>query len=561
MRGIHGMRVLLSGLSLGLLLLLQLAVHPANAAPPARDAEWAYRIQPGDSLLTLSEALLEPEYSWRELMRHNRIADPQRLRPGSTLRMPIAWLRREASVARVIHLQGEVTLQRGSGAPSGLALGQELRAGDRLSTGAQGAVSLRFVDGSRLLISPGTRLGIEELLVHGRSAIPVMRLKLDAGSVENKVQPNPAQPPRYEIRSPNLNLGVRGTEFRVQADAASSRAQVIEGKVSALQAAGELPIPAGFGALARPGEAKPSLQALLQPPDLSGLPARLERLPPGLAWRPLAGASGYRAQVFASGSETQQQLLAEAVVSQSQALWPALAEQPDGRYQLRVRGIDAQGHEGLSAEASFELKARPEPPFLQTPASAAALYGEQVRFSWTRALAAQRYRLQVAADASFAAPQLIDQEGLNNTEQTVTLQPGTYHWRLASIARKADGSADPGPFSDAQTFTLRPLPPSPAVQAPEIGDQIVLRWRAVPGMSYQLQWASDAGFSQGLKAWDSPEAQASLERPAPGRYYLRVRSVDAHGQPGPWGSVQQLDVPYSRWLWLLPLGLLLLVGL
>lgn len=561
MRGIHGMRMLFSGLSLGLLLLLQLAVHPAKAAPPARDAEWTYRIQPGDSLLTLSDALLEPEYSWRELMRHNRIADPQRLRPGSTLRMPIAWLRREASVARVIHLQGEVSLQRGSGAPSALALGQELRAGDRLSTGAQGAVSLRFVDGSRLLISPGTRLGIEELLVHGRSAIPVMRLKLDAGSVENKVQPNPAQPPRYEIRSPNLNLGVRGTEFRVQADAASSRAQVIEGKVSALQAAGELPIPAGFGALARPGEAKPSLQALLPPPDLSGLPARLERLPPGLAWRPLAGASGYRAQVFASGSEAQQQLLAEAVVSQSQALWPALAEQPDGRYQLRVRGIDTQGHEGLSAEASFELKARPEPPFLQTPASAAALYGEQVRFSWTRALAAQRYRLQVAADASFAAPQLFDQDGLNNTEQTVTLQPGTYHWRLASIARKADGSADPGPFSDAQTFTLRPLPPSPAVQAPEIGDQIVLRWRAVPGMSYQLQWASDAGFSQGLKAWDSPEAQASLERPAPGRYYLRVRSVDAHGQPGPWGNVQQLDVPYSRWLWLLPLGLLLLVGL
>ncbi len=524
--------------------------------------DWQYRVQAGDTLLSLSDSLLEPEHGWRDLMRHNRIADPQRLRPGSTLRMPIAWLRREASVARVIHLQGEVTLQRGSGAPSALALGQELRAGDRLSTGAQGAVSLRFVDGSRLLISPGSQLGIEELLVHGRSAIPLMRLKLDAGSVENKVQPNPAQAPRYEIRSPSLNLGVRGTEFRVQADAASSRAQVIEGKVAVLQAGGELPIPAGFGALARPGEAKPSLQALLPPPDLSGLPTRLERLPPGLAWRPLAGASGYRAQVFASGGESQQmQLLAEAVVSQNQALWPALAEQPDGRYQLRVRGIDAQGHEGRSAEASFELKARPEPPFLQTPASAAALYGEQVRFSWTRALAAQRYRLQVAADASFAAPLLLDQDGLSDTEHSATLAPGSYHWRLASIARKADGSPDPGPFSDSQAFTLRPLPPSPAVQAPEIGDQIVLRWRAVPGMSYQLQWASDAGFSQGLKAWDSTEAQASLERPAAGRYYLRVRSVDPHGQAGPWGSVQQLDVPHSRWLWLLPLGLLLLVGL
>lgn len=521
--------------------------------------DWPYRVQAGDTLLSLSDSLLEPEHGWRDLMRHNRIADPQRLRPGSTLRMPIAWLRREASVARVIHLQGQVSLQRGSGPLSPLVLGQELRAGDRLSTGEQGAVSLRFVDGSRLLISPGSQLGIEELLVHGRSAIPSVRLKLEGGSIENQVRPNPAQAPRYEIRSPSLNLGVRGTEFRVQADASSSRAQVIEGKVAALQADADLAIPAGFGAIARAGAAKPSLQALLPAPDLSGLPTRLERLPPGLSWRPLAGASGYRAQVFAQGADAQL-LLAEAVVSQSQALWPALAEQPDGHYRLRVRAIDATGNEGLSAEASFELKARPEPPFLQTPASAAALYGEQVRFSWTRALAAQRYRLQVAADAGFAAPLLVDQDQLTDTEQTVTLQPGSYHWRLASIARKADGSADPGPFSDAQSFTLRPLPPSPALQEPEIGDRIVLRWRAVPGMSYQLQWAADTGFSQGLKSWDSAEAQTSLERPAPGRYYLRVRSVDAQGQPGAWGSVQALDVPYPRWLWLLPLGLLL-VGL
>lgn len=528
---------------------------PATCAPQAGTAEWSYRVQPGDSLLTLSDTLLEPEHGWRDLMRHNRITDPLRLQPGSTLRMPLAWLRREAAVARVVHAQGEVSMQRGAAAPAALTLGSELRAGDRLSTGPKGTLSLRFVDGSRLLISPGSRLGIEALLVHGRSAIPSMQLKLEAGSIETQVQPNPARPPRYEIRSPALNLGVRGTEFRVQADAASSRAQVIQGRVAALQPGAELAIPAGFGALTRAGDAKPSLQALLPAPDLSGLPNRLERLPPGLSWRPLAGASRYRAQVFAPGNEAQ--LLAEAVVSSNQALWPALAEQPDGPYRLRVRGIDAQGHEGLSAEASFELKARPEPPFLQAPASAATLYGEQVRFVWTRALAAQHYRLQVSTDANFAEPLRVDQDALADPEQTVSLPPGEYHWRLASIARKADGRLDPGPFSDAQAFTLRPLPPSPALQEPEIGDLIVLRWRAVPGMRYQLQWAGDAGFSQGLTSWDSPEPQASLERPAPGRYYLRVRSVDAHGQAGPWGSVQQLDVPHSRWLWLLPLGLLL----
>uniref|UniRef100_UPI0037CC0D25 LysM peptidoglycan-binding domain-containing protein n=1 Tax=Roseateles sp. TaxID=1971397 RepID=UPI0037CC0D25 len=54
--------------------------------------DWQYRVQAGDTLLSLSDSLLEPEHGWRDLMRHNRIADPQRLRPGSTLRMPIAWL-------------------------------------------------------------------------------------------------------------------------------------------------------------------------------------------------------------------------------------------------------------------------------------------------------------------------------------------------------------------------------------------------------------------------------------------------------------------------------------
>jgi len=57
----------------------------------------------------------------------------------------------------------------------------------------------------------------------------------------------------------------------------------------------------------------------------------------------------------------------------------------------------------------------------------------------------------------------------------------------------------------------------------------------------------------------STEASLTLADPAPGRYYMRVRSVDADGFAGPYGGVQQVDVPGSRWWLLIPPALLLLL--
>lgn len=533
---------------LAVLLLTTLLHQSALSGGP----EWSYLVQPGDTLLSLSDTLLEPEHGWRELQRHNRIVDPLRLQPGSTLRVPIEWLRREAAVARVVHIQGDAQLQRDGSAPQALSKEVELRAGDQLRTGAQSSLSLRFVDGSRLLLGPGSQLRLDQLLVHGRSAIPAMQLNLKQGTVENRVHPDAAKPPRYELRSPGLNLGVRGTEFRMQADAGGSRAQVIEGRVAAQSSgAAEQALTAGYGL-----RAGGTPQRLLPAPALGSLPELLERLPLSLSWPAQPGAIGYRAQLFEAGDT--ERLVAELRVNEPSARWIDVPDLPDGAYQLRLRGIDAQGLEGLSASAAFVLKARPEPPFLQVPAAEGAVYGEQVRFAWTRSTAALRYRLQlVRVDGDLGQP-LVDRSDLSDTELSLTLPPGAYRWRLASIARRADGSADPGPFSELQHFTLRPLPPSPAAEPPEIGERLLLRWRAVPQMSYELQWATDEAFSQGLRSWRGPEPQASFERPVPGRYYLRVRSLDAHGQTGPWGTVQQLDVPYPRWFWLLPLGALLL---
>ena len=70
--------------------------------------------------------------------------------------------------------------------------------------------------------------------------------------------------------------------------------------------------------------------------------------------------------------------------------------------------------------------------------------------------------------------------------------------------------------------------------------------------------ATEATFSAPLHTVQTAVPEATLPRPGPGRYFIRVRSVDADGIAGAFGGVQQVDVPHPRWWWLLPAGLLLL---
>jgi hypothetical protein len=546
---------------LALTALLQAA--PAQAAPtlasatPALPAstnkvDWQYRIQPGDTLLSLTEAYLADGASWRALQRINQVADPLRLQPGAYLRMPIELLRSEVSVAAALFTQGQVSLRRPGRPDEPLRAGAELRAGDVVRTGAQSSLTLRFVDGSRMLLAPDSQVAIERLLVYGRSGLPLMQLNLQQGRSEHRVTRRPQRPAIYEVRTPSLNLGVRGTEFRVQVadQGTAAHAQVLEGVV----AAERLQVGAGYGVVAAAAGQPPLLSPLPPAPDLQGVQQRIEKIPLQLAWPAASGVQAYRAQVFATGEA--EQLLLDGRFEQPLAQWPDLA---DGSYVLRVRSIDAIGHEGLAAETNFVLKARPEPPFTKAPAADAVVYGDEIRLAWTQALQAEAFALQLGPIAELSAPWLIDRRDLSATEFTPKLAPGRYQWRVATIA----AGADQGPWSDLLSVELRAVPVSPQLAAPGLdGDNLQLRWAAAPGAaSYRLQWAQDAEFTQLLAEPSTDQPTLTLAKPPAGRYFLRACSVDASGHAGPYGATQQVDIPASNWLfWLLPLGLLLLLG-
>mgnify|MGYP005752952531 CR=1 FL=1 len=526
-----------------------LAASGAAAAPPGRTVEeWRHTIEPGDTLIGLTTQYLREGIGWRRLQAYNRVADPLRLRPGRTLRAPLAWVREDPAPAEAVRVTDPVTLMR-QGQANPLSPGDRVQAGDVLEAGPGGAATLRFGDGTRALVRPDTRVELERAVRLGPEGPHATGLHLDQGSIDTVVPPSPRSPPRYDIRTRTVNLGVRGTEFRAHAEAgtAVTRVEVLEGRV----ALGERQVvAAGFGAVADPGGGLPAPRALLPAPSLSGLPERVDRVPLRFAWTPQPGAQAYRVQVL--DPQDDEHLLLDGRVGTPLAQWPDL---PDGQYRLAVRSIDATGLEGETARWNFVLKARPEPPFLSGPLDGARVYGAQVGFGWTRSAAAARYRFQLADEPTFARP-MADRPGLDTTEQVLDLPPGRYHWRVASI--RLDG--DQGPYSDAQAFELREIPPSPQLQAPEASKEgMVVRWRAREGARYRYQLARDESFDTLLLDATTDEPQASLGKLSAGRYHLRVQTIDADGYAGPFGPAQRIEVPRSAGWLLLPLLLLLLL--
>jgi hypothetical protein len=77
---------------------------------------------------------------------------------------------------------------------------------------------------------------------------------------------------------------------------------------------------------------------------------------------------------------------------------------------------------------------------------------------------------------------------------------------------------------------------------------------------YQIQIASDIAFTQRVMDQTLNTNEIRIANPAPGTYYIRIKTIESDGFAGPWGAAQKLDVMESRWklLWLLlPLAVVL----
>jgi hypothetical protein len=498
--------------------------------------EWVYTVAPGDTLIGLSARLMKPSMDWTNLQQHNRFASPQRIRPGAKVRIPVAWLRSDATVAKVVTAQGPVVVRRGMNAIDASAAGTELLPGDRVETGSQSTLAVLFVDGSRMVVAPNSKVLLENLLVYGKSGITETRLRIEEGAIDSKVKPMSLPSSKYVVTTPVFNLGVRGTEFRARFDPKTQLAfnEVLEGKVVTRGKSSEVPVGAGFGTLALINtEPKPPIK-LLDAPQLRGIAKNFDQLPLTMAWEPETNAAGYRAKVF-QNQALERQLL-EGVFEKPAASW---ADLPDGSYVLQVRSIDVNGLEGEGTTRDFILKARPFAPKASLPANGFKAVDNEIIFKWSASPAAEKYRLQIATNTDFA-PLLFDQKDIVGLEFKQVLAPGNYFWRIAGIAT----DNNQGPFGDKLSFVKRKLPASPFFDAPAIGKtEIALHWTPNDqSKTFIYQISSDPQFAQSLVTNTTSKLLAIIAKPAPGVYFLRVKSVDSEGIEGQFGATQKFTV-------------------
>ena len=504
-----------------------------TSTPQPAETDFIYRAKTGDTLIGLGKTLLAKPNDWPQVQRLNKIADPRRIPTGSLIRIPLRLLKGEARNGRIEQAVGDARIVAPGGSTPARA-GDPIAEGARVETTGDGYVTVRLADGSLLRIQSASQAVLEQSREYPQGGFFSSAWRLLSGRVEALVTELTGGEPRFEVRTPQSTLGVRGTEFRVATDQqrAETRGEVLAGTVEVgSSASSPTRVGAGFATIVDASGHATAPIALLPAPDLSALPALHERLLVRFDVPAVQGAKAYRAQV-ARDREFQ------SVVAESLTPTGALrfADLPDQDWFMRVRAVDERGIEGRDAVFTFRLKARPEPPIQSAPPPRSKARALGVEFVWTRNPDATAYDFQLGRDADFAAP-VQERRAIVDTRLALEgLAPGTYYWRLASIR----SASDRGPWGDPATFTLGALPGAPASTIDAAS--VRFSWAGEPGQTFEFQLARDNGFNDVVTSRTLTEPELVLPKPAPGTYYLRYRAVDADGFVGPFTSPQQIEL-------------------
>ncbi|CAH0352367.1 FecR domain-containing protein [Aquabacterium sp. CECT 9606] len=493
-----------------------------------------HQVQPGDTLIGMSERLLENPSQWRAVATLNGVTNPRRLQPGKHLRIPVSLLKGQVRPATVLYARGQVGRTSGDLPARPVAIGDVLDEGEVISVGPDSYASLRLQDGSQVHVQAGTVVRLDRLRKVAESGRSSTSLGLQRGRVDTQVAPQRGGS-RFDVRTPLAVAGVRGTRFGVTVDDTGMLAlsDVVEGRVAvqALEAkALAAQVSAGQGAVVRRARPALAVRSLLPPAGVSALPALQQRLPWPLAWPVVPGAKAYRVQLAEDESLTR-------VVRSREVASPAMLIDgvPDGDYVLSIRAVDPDGLVGREAIHHVRLKTQPVPPLAQTPGPEEAVVAGPVSLVCTDVPGVVGYRWQLQRGEGAWGSDLVshavrEHSAPSHCAWTVdAAEPGLYRWRVASQVQRPDGSLDEGPFGDEARFVAvtRPEQPVPTV---EVGDQVRVHWQGAPGIRFDVQLSPDPTFKQDVQTQTvtSPEVQWPMPsgcRPS----YLRLRAVSPEG--------------------------------
>jgi hypothetical protein len=124
-------------------------------------------------------------------------------------------LAQEAGVIKTS--KGSATLER-AGATLAASVGSKVLVNDRVLTGADGAVGIMLRDNTMLSAGPGSSLQMNKFVFDTTTNTGAIDAHVKRGTVaviSGKIAK--ASPENVSFSTPNLTLGVRGTEFVIDA--------------------------------------------------------------------------------------------------------------------------------------------------------------------------------------------------------------------------------------------------------------------------------------------------------------------------------------------------------
>lgn len=512
-------------------------VSGAGLAQPAL----LHHVAPGDTLSALAETYGGHARHWPLLQRLNRLDNPNRLQPGTRLRLPAGWTHSSTVFVEVEFVQGEAHTTPPGGTRTPLARGMRPGVGSLIEVGDDSTAHLRLSDGSVMQLTPGTRIRLNRLRSIS-AGITDVHWSLEQGRVENRVSPSAAKGRRFEIRTPYAVASVRGTEFAVTfAPEHGASSEVFSGSVELRHARGQsLKLGAGQGTRAQKRGLEPS-RALPHPPALAPIPDQVVAGP--RIWLPLPAPPGDpRWRVRITPADAPEQVLRDVDATGPRTDFAAL---PPGTYSVWVQARDRGGLLGPAARGTWTVRGLPPPPLYVSPAIGATLAGPAVELLCSRPEHATAFHLQIATTSDFSTL-VHDQPALPECRFAAMLPPGQYHWRVATITRNAGGEAMAGVFSEGSRFEVRPPPPgAPRAGAATEDGELQLHWDSHPGWTYRVQVASDAAFGQMRHDSTTAQSRLALANWPAGTYFARVQAIDTWGQHSPFSPVQ--TVKLSPW--------------
>jgi hypothetical protein len=219
---------------------------------------------------------------------------------------------------------------------------------------------------------------------------------------------------------------------------------------------------------------------------------------------------------------------------------------PPGTYFVRVRGVNAAG----AGQASTELVLRMAPGGIVVPDAPSTIepleIAGKLTLTWTSPEFGPRptsYLLEVGTAAGLSNIAAIPVTG--NAFLFDGVPPGIYFVRLRSRVGTVTG-----PPSDDELMVVGhvPAPPSEPLRlsAGASNHVVTLSWTAPffgPVTGYVIEAGTHTGASD-IAVFNTGSTATSLVIPgvAPGRYFLRVRAVNALGV-SPQGEERELVVP------------------